>query len=166
MQQVNGSSTNDTFTRTVLNAPGIFVFHFFEESPWFVEWFNSHVSPGITSGMFWRVNITALVITLIAVGIEYFLRSGLSATLIVGWLGFLMGANAVFHVVAAIVDRSYVPGLVTAVLLYVPYYLWLFASAVKSKRSNAAILGTAAALCSIPMVVHGYLIVFRGDRLF
>ncbi|HEX6730679.1 MAG TPA: HXXEE domain-containing protein, partial [Pyrinomonadaceae bacterium] len=94
-------------SRLVLFAPVIFVCHFLEESPWFVEWFNSHVSRGITSGMFWRVNLTALVITLAAVGIEYLSQSGFSLTLIVGWLGFLMGANALFHVVAAIVDRSY-----------------------------------------------------------
>lgn len=156
----------DPFTRTVLLAPIIFVLHFLEESPWFVEWFNSHVSRGITSDMFWRVNLTALVITLTAVGIEYLSRSGFSLTLVVGWLGFLMGANALFHVVAAIVDRSYVPGLLTAVLLYVPYYLWLFATAVKTRRSNATILVIAAGLCSIPMLAHGYLIVFRGDRLF
>jgi Protein of unknown function with HXXEE motif len=156
----------DRITRIVLLAPIIFVLHFLEESPWFVDWFNSHVSPGITSALFWRVNLTALIITLTAIGIEYLSRSGLSLTLIVGWLGFLMGANALFHVVAAVVDRSYVPGLLTAILLYIPYYLLLFASAVKSRRSNAAILLTAAGLCSIPMVVHGYLIVFRGDRLF
>jgi uncharacterized membrane protein HdeD (DUF308 family) len=153
-------------SRAVLIAPIIFVCHFVEESPWFVEWFNSHVARGITSGTFWRVNLTALMITLTVVAIEYLSRSGFSLTLIVGWLGFLMLANAVFHIVAAIVDRTYVPGLVTAILLYVPYYVWLFASAMKSRRSNAAILIAAAGLCSIPMVVHGYLIVFRGDRLF
>jgi hypothetical protein len=153
-------------SRLVLFAPIIFVCHFVEELPWFVEWFNSHVSRGITSGMFWRVNITALIITVIAVGIEYLSQSGFSLTLLVGWLGFLMGANALFHVVAAVVDKKYVPGLVTAVLLYVPYYTWLFLSAVRSRRSNATILVIAAGLCSIPMLVHGYLIVFRGDRLF
>ena len=153
-------------SRLVLFAPIIFVCHFVEELPWFVEWFNSHVSRGITSGMFWRVNLTALIITVIAVGLEYLSQSGFSLTLLVGWLGFLMGANALLHVVAAIVDRSYVPGLVTAVLLYIPYYMWLFASAVKSGRSSVAILLSVAGLCSIPMLTHGYLIVFRGDRLF
>lgn len=157
---------SDDIPRIVLLAPVIFVCHFLEESPWFVDWFNSHVSRGITSALFWRVNLTALIITLITVGIEYVSRSAVSIMLVVGWLGFLMLANAVFHVAAAVVDRSYVPGLVTAILLYVPYYLWLFARAVKSRRSNVAVLVTAAGLFSIPMFVHGYLIVFRGDRLF
>ena len=102
----------------VLIAPVIFVIHFLEESPWFVEWFNSHVARGITSASFWRVNLTALIITLIAVGIEYLSRSGFSLTLVVGWLGFLMGANALFHVVAAVVDRDYVPGLVERIRCY------------------------------------------------
>ena len=153
-------------SRAVLIAPLIFVCHFVEESPWFVEWFNAHVPRGITSGAFWRVNLTALMITVTIVAIEYFSRSGVSLTLLIGWLGFLMGANALFHVLASIVDRGYVPGLVTAVLLYIPYYVWLFASAVKSRRSSVPVLFTAAGLCSIPMLTHGYLIVFQGDRLF
>jgi len=29
------------------------------------------------------------------------------------------------HIAAGLVDGRYVPGLVTAVVLYIPYYLWL-----------------------------------------
>jgi hypothetical protein len=32
-----------------------------------------------------------------------------------------MLTNAVVHITAAIVDRDYVPGLATAILLYLPY---------------------------------------------
>lgn len=150
----------------ILLAPVIFVGHFLEESPTFVAWFNAHVARGITSGLFWRVNIAALVITLIVVGIEWLSRSPFSLTLMIAWLGFLMLANAIFHIVAGLVDGQYVPGLVTAVLLYIPYYLWLFAKALKSERVKPAGLLVAAVLGSIPMLIHGYLILFRGSRLF
>jgi hypothetical protein len=153
-------------SRVILLAPFIFVCHFLEESPTFVEWFNSHVARGITSGLFWRVNISALVITLIVVGIEWLSRSAFSLTLIIAWFGFLMLANAIVHIAGGLVDRQYVPGLVTAVLLYIPYYLWLFVKAVTSERVNLPVLFVASVAGSIPMLIHGYLIVFRGSRLF
>lgn len=153
-------------SRATLLAPIIFVCHFLEESSTFVAWFNAHVARGITSGLFWRVNIFALVITLIVVGVEWLSRSAFSLTLMVAWLGCLMLANAIVHIAAGLVDWRYVPGLVTAVLLYVPYYLWLFVKAMKSERVNPAGLFVAALLGSIPMLLHGYLIVFRGSRLF
>lgn len=153
-------------SRALLLAPFIFIAHFLEESPGFVEWFNVHVPRGITSGLFWRVNIAALIITLIVVAIEWFSRSAFSLTLALAWLSFLMMANAMFHIVGGVVDKQYVPGLATAVLLYIPYYSWLFIKAVKSKRVKVVGLVAAAVAASLPMLIHGYLIIFRGSRLF
>lgn len=153
-------------SRIVLLAPLIFVCHFLEESPRFVEWFNSHVTRGITSELFLRVNISALVITLTVVGIEWLSRSAFSLTLVMAWLGFLMLANATLHIAGALVDKQYVPGLVTAVVLYIPYYSWLFLKAVKSARVNTTVLFVAAVVGAVPMLIHGYLILFQGSRLF
>src|SRR5215213_9547276 len=153
-------------SRALLLAPFIFVCHFLEESPGFVEWFNGHVARGISSGLFWRVNIAGLVITLVVVGVEWFSRSAFSLGVAISWLSFLMLANAVFHVVGGLVDGRYVPGLVTAILLYLPYYSWLFISAVKSRRVKTVGLIAGAVLGSLPMLIHGYLILFRGSRLF
>lgn len=160
------AQTSNQFSRLLLLAPVIFVCHFLEESPTFVEWFNSHVSPDISLDLFWRVNLSALVVTLMVVGIEWLSRGALSMTLAVWWFAFLMLANAIFHSAAGLVDGRYVPGLMTAVLLYIPYYLWLFVKAVKSERVKVSILFGSAVVGSIPMLVHGYLIVFRGARLF
>jgi hypothetical protein len=153
-------------SRALLLAPLIFVVHFLEESPGFVGWFNSHVARGITPSLFWTVNLTGLLITLAVVAFEWFSRTPVSLGVALAWLCFLMPANAVFHVAGALVDKRYVPGLVTAVLLYLPFYLWLFLMALKSRRVRAAALLAAAVPCSLPMLVHGYLILFRGDRLF
>jgi hypothetical protein len=153
-------------SRLLLLAPVIFVCHFLEESPGFVQWFNEHVARGITSGLFWRVNLSALVITLIVVGINWFSRSAFSLTLAIVWLSFLMLANAIFHIVGGLVDRRYVPGLATAILLYLPYYGWFFIRVVKSQRVEMIVLIVGAVLGSLPMLIHGYLIIFRGSRLF
>jgi Protein of unknown function with HXXEE motif len=160
------SRTVNYLSRIVLLAPLIFVCHFLEESPRFVEWFNSHVTRGITSELFLSVNISALVITLIVVGIEWLSRSAFSLTMVIAWLGFLMLANAILHIAGGLVDKQYVPGLGTAVVLYIPYYSWLFLKAVKSERVSATVLFVAAVIGSIPMLIHGYLILFRGSRLF
>src|SRR5712692_3476119 len=85
----------------ILLAPFIFVCHFLEESPQFVPWFNAHVARGITPGLFWRVNLTALTITLFVVVVEWLSRSASSLILAVAWFGFLMFANAIFHIVGA-----------------------------------------------------------------
>lgn len=148
----------------ILVAPVIFVCHFLEESPRFVPWFNAHVARGITSDLFWTVNLTALVITLFVVVVEWLSRSRGSAILTAGWFGFLMGANALFHITGGFVDRAYVPGLVTAVVLYVPYYSSLFARSVR--RAGAVAVMASAIIGAAPMLIHGYLILFRGSRLF
>jgi uncharacterized protein with HXXEE motif len=159
-----GNEERRSWFDPILLAPVIFVCHFLEESPRFVSWFNSHVARGITSDLFWTVNLTALVITLFVVVVGWLSRSSGSAILIAGWFGFLMGANALFHIVGGFVDRAYVPGLITAVLLYVPYYSWLF---VRITRRAGPVAVTAAALIgATPMLIHGYLILFRGSRLF
>jgi len=158
--------SNGTWFDPVLLAPIIFVSHFLEESPTFVPWFNTHIARGITSGLFWRVNLTALVITLIVVAVEWSSRSSASMVLVIAWFGFLMFANAIFHIAGAFVDRSYVPGLVTAALLYLPYYSWLFVRGMKSKRVAFPVMVAATVIGALPMFAHGYLILFRGSRLF
>ena len=156
----------DCVSRALLVAPLVFVCHFTEEAPGFVAWFNSHVERGITQDLFWAVNFYGLVITAAAVAAEWATRSAASLLAAAAWLGGLMPANALFHAAGALLDRRYVPGLATALLLYVPFYCWLFAAAVKSGRVRAATLAAAAALGSLPMLAHGYLILFRGSRLF
>lgn len=156
----------DRISFVMVLASFIFICHFLEESPGFVEWFNSHVPRGITQEMFWSVNIYGLIITLIVVLIERFSRSALSLIIAVAWFGSLMFANSLFHIAGSLIDSQYVPGLVTSVLLYIPYFAWLFINAVKSKLVNVALLIAAAVLGSSPMLLHCYFILFRGSRLF
>ena len=150
----------------ILLAPLILMGHVLEEAPGFVAWFNAHVPRGISQPLFWRVNVVALAITVLVVGAEWLGRSALTAAAVVTWLSLLMPANALVHIVAAISDRAYVPGLVTAVVLYVPFYSWVVTSIMRSRRLAPVGVAAAAILGAIPMLVHGYLILFRGSRLF
>jgi hypothetical protein len=160
------SVRHPTVRTLLLAAPIIFIVHFMEEGPGFVTWFNAHVARGITEPLFWSVNYTALAITAAVAMLEWLGTSTLSAALAVAWLSLLMFANALFHVAAAIMDGAYVPGLVTALLLYLPFYAWFIARVIQLRRLPRIAVVVAAGIGALPMLMHGYLIVFRGSRLF
>jgi hypothetical protein len=124
------------------------------------------VTQGITADLFWTVNAVGLLITVLVTVAFWGTETTASVLLVVAWLSFLMLTNAVFHVTAAIVDRGYVPGLATAVILYLPYCGWVAWQLVRERGVAPAPLVAAAALGAIPMAVHGYRILFLGTRLF
>lgn len=146
-------------------APLVFIAHVLEEAPGFVAWFNSHVSRGITSQSFWQVNVTALVITVAVSLLAWLDTSTGTALATVAWLSCLMGANALIHITGALVDGRYVPGLVTAIFLYLPYCGLVFRHVKRGGVSSSALLVTAS-IGAIPMLIHGYRILFLGTRLF
>ena len=150
----------------MLAAPLIFIAHFSEEAPGFVDWFNTHVQRGITAPLFWTVNYTALGITVGVVILEWLSASAISAAVVVAWLSLLMLANALFHIAGALADRAYMPGLVTAMLLYLPFWTWVIRCTLDQGRLSRSAVIAAAVVGAAPMLVHGYLIVFRGSRLF
>ena len=153
-------------SRVMLAAPVIFVLHFLDEGTAFVTWFNAHVPRGITEQTFWTVNYSALAITIVVTVMAWVLDDAMSDLIVVVWLSFLFGANAVLHIVASIVDGAAMPGVLTAVLLYVPFYIVVMRLVIVAWRVPARILVPAALLGAAPMLLHGYLIVFKGTRLF
>jgi hypothetical protein len=157
---------HDRLSRGLLVAPLVFVAHVLEESRGFVPWFNAHVTPGITPDLFWAVNAAALLVTVLVATVYWATGTGAAMVLVVAWLSFLMLTNAVFHITGAVVDRGYVPGLATAILLYLPYTGWVAAQVVRDRRVAPGLLAAAAAVGAIPMAVHGYRILFLGTRLF
>lgn len=150
----------------LLAAPLIFLAHVAEEAPSFVAWVNTHIDRDITQEMFWTVNLTGLGITLLVVLFEWLSRSKASAIVALAWLGFVMLGNAVLHTGGAIFYGGYAPGVITALLLYVPYSLWIIGSVVGTRRLSAMAASIAVIVGALPMLTHGYLIVFRGTRLF
>lgn len=136
-----------------------------EEGERFVPWFNSLASPPITTPLFLTVNAVAFAVSVLVVAAAASggSRGGLLAA--VGWFGFLFFANAVFHVAGTLAHARYSPGTVTALLLYLPFFLRLVWLARRAGVPTAT-LAAVTALCAAPMLVHGWLIVFAGGRLF
>ncbi|HWL40949.1 MAG TPA: HXXEE domain-containing protein [Gemmatimonadaceae bacterium] len=155
----------DPFRTVVAFAPLVFAAHFAEEIPGFVNWFNSQVARGMTDESFWQMNIAVLVITAIVAALVWINHSAAMGTAAVVWLSFMMGANALVHIAAAIAQRQYVPGLATASIAYVPYFSLVLVYAKRRGVSRAGLLA-AVALGALPMLVQGYLVIFRGNRLF
>jgi hypothetical protein len=157
---------NRGFGYLILLAPLIFIFHFTEESAGFVAWFNAHVDRGINSSLFWQVNISALGITVLVALFGFYSPSAVSDGMVLCWLGFLMLANAIFHITAALKDGKYMPGLVTAVILYLPYFYLVARKVIRSGRISPLVLVILTLLGGIPMYIHGYRIIFLRGRLF
>jgi hypothetical protein len=153
-------------TWLALLAPIVFVAHVAEEAPGFVSWFNRFVEPDISEALFVRVNITAFVITLVLSAILSATREPAVAVLDLAWIACLMLANGLFHLTATVVHRLYCPGAVTAAVLYLPYFAVLFGAVLKRLRVPVAVALVATVVGALPMAIHGYLIVFRGSRLF
>jgi hypothetical protein len=150
----------------LLFAPAVLSAHFLEEASGFVAWFNVHVDRRISEQVFWNVNLTALAITIGLVALQWLHPDALADALVVAWLSFLMMANALFHLVGAMVDGRYVPGLLTALLLYLPFYGAAVTQIFRARRLRGIALIASAAVGALPMLTHGYLILFRRSRLF
>lgn len=150
----------------ILLAPLIFAVHVAEEAPRFVAWFNRQVQPNISQALFMSVNAGAFIVTVLISFVAFNAKSRASLLLLIAWLGFLFVANALFHIAGTVYLTKYSPGLVTAVFLYLPYFFFLCRFAVQQFRVKLPVLLSVTALAGLPMLVHGYLIVFEGKRLF
>jgi hypothetical protein len=145
-----------TLRRLAMALPIIFLAHVLEEAPTFVEWFNSLVARGISKPLFLSVNVVAGLITLGLCAMVVAAPGPPAGILLSAWVGFLMLANAAFHLA----------GVVTATLLYIPAGILTLRAISREARVAPAAVLLAASIGAIPMVIHGYLIVFRGSRLF
>lgn len=152
--------------RIVLLAPVLFLLHVAEEAPGFVTWFNGLVAEGITTELFAWVNAGGFVITLLFAVVLASSREKAGALLTIAWLGFLMLGNAILHITATVVHGRYTPGVLTSVVLYLPFFFWFFRLSLENFRMKPATAALAVLTGAAPMLIHGYLIVFEGRRLF
>jgi len=156
-----------TTTRALaLALPVVFILHVVEEAPYFVTWFNSLVTPQISQRLFLEVNAAGFVITLAVALCVSLSREPLIALVGVAWVSFLMLANGLLHVVATVVHARYCPGVITGMFLYLPLSFLFIRAAARETRLPAIVIAAVAFAGATPMIIHGYLIVFRGSRLF
>lgn len=138
-----------SFRDAVLLFPPAVALHVFEEWPGFPAWARRFASP--------RYSDRAYVVThLFAVALA--LASALLVrALPAPWLVFVFFAavfgpgvlcNAVFHTGASLASRSYCPGVVTGLAVYLPLFAWLAALAVRDGLIALPVLGVALAVAA------------------
>ncbi len=106
----------------------IYMLHQYEEhdADRFRKSINRMLGPkarGMSHASVWIINVIFVWFLLLAV---FF-----AASVDPGWgvvAAYLMAINALVHIVVAIRARQYNPGLVTAILLFLPLSAWIFAA--------------------------------------
>ncbi|MEX1993054.1 MAG: HXXEE domain-containing protein [Steroidobacteraceae bacterium] len=147
------------------SLPIVFALHVFEESLGFLQWFNDRVEPDLSWRTFVTVTSVCFVITVLVAAPLSASRDRAIGVVAVAWVGFLMFANGIVHIAASIVDGAYVPGLATAILLYLPVSLALFeAISFECRLPRSAVIAIAL-VAGIPMYLQGWLVLFRGTSL-
>lgn len=155
--------TNDTrhhrpaiaFPRLQWLLPIAVAIHNLEEMIWLPPWVASHAGELPYSVNAGRFRFTAIVL-IIAAGIITYLsvRRGpgsLGSYLFFGYAAAMLGNVLAPHVLAALIFRSYVPGLVTAVLINAPSMTILAVRALRERyvwgwRATVSAAGVAMAL--------------------
>jgi len=68
------------------------------------------------------VNAGGFVVTAALAGVAALSCSRDAIVLMLAWLSFLMFGNAILHVGATVVLGRYSPGVITSVVLYLPFF--------------------------------------------
>ncbi len=147
-------------------AAGLFVLHVAEEAPGFLDWINGLLSEPITQVQFIYYNVGGLIITVSIAIASSFSEDTLAVLVGTAWLSFVMFANAIVHVAATLVFQLYSPGVVTSLLLYLPFYFWFIRAVATGTAVRTSVIATAATIGAVPMLIHGYLIIYEGRTLF
>jgi len=148
--------------KAVLITPIIFILHVLEEFPSLVCWMNTLTDAGISQSFFITVNGFGLVITVFLSWMMYRISEGIMVILNIIWISFFMFANAIFHITASIVYHIYSPGMITSVIFYFPFFCWFLLLVMKIYKIRFGLILLPVILGSIPMLVHGYFILFEG----
>ena len=130
-----------------------FVLHVAEE--WlggFTEWVQGQVNPHYTQTHYRRIHVAGMVVGLLGAGVLTIYPNTVLlviyfATIATPWFVW----NSMFHVGATVRWRRYCPGVVTAVVVYMPFSIVLVASVIREHLVPGRWLVLAA---GIGLVIH------------
>ena len=151
--------------RLLYLAPLVLLAHVMEEAPGLIAWMNRRFELDLTMSYFVVINTIGLLVT-VALAVPSVRSRNYSLALgLIAWLSFLMLTNGVLHLAASLLFREYVPGTVTAGILYLPYFVAATVTICRSSnvRPRAAIL--AATIGAVPMLAQAVSILTVGRRI-
>ena len=152
--------------KVILLAPLVFVFHVFEEYSSLVSWINSVIKQGsISQSVFIMANFIILFFVILITVMLNRSDSAAPAFVAVFLLSPVMFANGLFHIIASFMLESKSPGVITSIFLYLPFFIWFLWIVRKKYKIRLPNLLFTVLWGSVPMIIHGYLIIFRGTHL-
>lgn len=118
-------------------CPVAFTLHVLEELSGFTPWARRHINPNFTQHQYLRVHLAGIAaVTVTALILWLFPNRTLVYVFFTLLLTPSFFCNVFFHAGASVAYRFYSPGLITALLIYIPLYALLcrlaFASDVLS----------------------------------
>jgi Protein of unknown function with HXXEE motif len=149
----------------LLLAPILFFAHVLEEEPRYLTWFNHIAKPEIYSTAFLPGQIPQLIIAALLAGLAVKISKSWAYLLMLLWATHFFFANALYHIVASMATGSYSPGLITAVILYLPYFaglVWYLRGQLWEPWALALTIG----LAGMPSYLQTYMVSFKGTRFF
>lgn len=151
--------------RLLALAPLVFLAHFVEEAFGFLDWFNALVEPDMARGTFYTVNGLALAVTAVLAASGIRRRDHRFGLLFIAWLGFLMLANGCLHIAASFIFAGYIPGVITSVVLYLPFFVFAVFTICREFEVRLPAALIAAAIGAAPMLLQGVGVLANGRRL-
>jgi hypothetical protein len=138
-----------SFRDVVLLYPLAVALHVFEEWPGFPVWARRFASPRYSDRAYAITHAFAIAL---ALGTALLLRACPAPWLVFGFFAFVFGpgvlCNAFFHAGASLASRSYCPGVVTGLAVYLPLAAALTALAAREELIGAPVLGLALGIAA------------------
>jgi hypothetical protein len=151
--------------RLLALAPLVFLAHFVEEAFGFLDWFNALVEPDMAPRTFYVVNGFALAVTALLAAAAIRWRDHNLGLVLIAWLSFLMLTNGALHITASFMFAEYVPGAITSVVLYLPFFVFAVVTICREFEVQPRAAMIAAAIGAVPMVLQGVSVLADGHRL-
>ena len=115
-----------SFHEAVWFFPLAFVLHVCEEWPSFTAWARRYASERFTRRDYVMIHVAGMILALLSAGVLWLLPSRLAVFV---FFAFVFAPavlfNSIFHAGATAVSSVYCPGLLTAIVSYLPLFYFL-----------------------------------------
>jgi hypothetical protein len=115
-----------TFRQAVWLFPPAFILHVVEEWPRFTRWAQTHASEQFTRRDYTAIHIAGIFASVLGATHRVAIPN---PAVVLLFFTFLLAPsacfNTLFHAGASVLTRTYCPGVVTAVLIYLPLFILL-----------------------------------------
>ncbi len=153
--------------KVILLAPLVFLLHVLEEYRSVVSWVNSVLKQGsMSQSLFIAATFLVLFCVILVTIILNKMDSTVPAFIALVLLSSVMLANGIFHIIASAMVDTNPPGVITSIFLLLPFFIWFTWVVMKRYKIRLLYLLLAVLWGSVPMVIHGYFLLFRGRHIF